>query len=128
MSSSVLEEIYCMQFSLAIFFFHACGSGIKKVSTFAPGEVAEWSIAPVLKTGACNRAGGSNPSLSADKCKGARLGCLFSLPLLESPRFLHCDYRSERDHGVIPPSPQNASKEAHKRGFCFSESLLSAFL
>lgn len=50
-------------------FFHACGSGIKKVSTFAPGEVAEWSIAPVLKTGACNRAGGSNPSLSAECIK-----------------------------------------------------------
>jgi hypothetical protein len=32
---------------------------------FAPGELAEWSIAAVLKTVDCNRSGGSNPSLSA---------------------------------------------------------------
>ena|GEM_PF-1804243 len=29
------------------------------------GEMAEWSIAAVLKTVDCNRSGGSNPSLSA---------------------------------------------------------------
>ena len=29
------------------------------------GEVAEWSNAPVLKTGVRQRTGGSNPSLSA---------------------------------------------------------------
>ncbi|MFM2362559.1 MAG: hypothetical protein RLZZ316_1461 [Bacteroidota bacterium] len=29
------------------------------------GELAEWSIAAVLKTVDCNRSGGSNPSLSA---------------------------------------------------------------
>ena len=28
-------------------------------------EMAEWSIAVVLKTTDCNRSGGSNPSLSA---------------------------------------------------------------
>ena len=33
--------------------------------TFAPGEMAEWSIAAVLKTVDCHRSGGSNPSLSA---------------------------------------------------------------
>ena len=32
---------------------------------FAPGEMAEWSIATVLKTVDCYRSGGSNPSLSA---------------------------------------------------------------
>ena len=32
---------------------------------FAPGEVAEWSIAAVLKTVEGNTSGGSNPSLSA---------------------------------------------------------------
>ncbi len=32
---------------------------------FAPGELAEWSNAAVLKTVDCNRSGGSNPSLSA---------------------------------------------------------------
>jgi hypothetical protein len=30
------------------------------------GEMAEWSIAAVLKTVDCNRSGGSNPSLSAE--------------------------------------------------------------
>ena len=33
--------------------------------TFAPGEMAERSIAAVLKTVDCKRSGGSNPSLSA---------------------------------------------------------------
>ena len=31
------------------------------------GEMAEWSIAAVLKTVDCNRSGGSNPSFSAIK-------------------------------------------------------------
>lgn len=33
--------------------------------TFALGKVAEWSIAPVLKTDELRGSGGSNPSLSA---------------------------------------------------------------
>ena len=40
----------------------------KKTPTFAPqslGEMAEWSIAAVLKTVEGNTSGGSNPSLSA---------------------------------------------------------------
>lgn len=47
---------------------------IKKNSTFAPGEVAEWSIAAVLKTVEGHTSGGSNPSFSADKCKKRLLG------------------------------------------------------
>ena len=39
--------------------------------TFAPGEMAEWSIAAVLKTVEGNTSGGSNPSLSARR-KNAR--------------------------------------------------------
>ena len=35
-------------------------------STFVAGEMAEWSIAPVLKTGVLRGTGGSNPSLSAE--------------------------------------------------------------
>jgi hypothetical protein len=35
------------------------------LSTFAPGEMAEWSIAAVLKTVEGQTSGGSNPSLSA---------------------------------------------------------------
>ena len=33
---------------------------------FCRGELAEWSIAAVLKTVDCQRSGGSNPSLSAN--------------------------------------------------------------
>ncbi len=36
-----------------------------KSVTFVPGEVAEWSIAAVLKTVELRGSGGSNPSLSA---------------------------------------------------------------
>ena len=37
----------------------------EKNTTFAPGEMAEWSIAAVLKTVEGNTSGGSNPSFSA---------------------------------------------------------------
>ena len=47
------------------------------LSTFAPGKMAEWSIASVLKTDECNSSGGSNPSLSANK-KKQRIALLFS--------------------------------------------------
>jgi hypothetical protein len=39
----------------------------KKNTNFAPGEMAEWSIAAVLKTVEGQTSGGSNPSLSADR-------------------------------------------------------------
>ena len=38
---------------------------------FLPREVAEWSIAAVLKTADCNRSGGSNPSFSAPPLAGS---------------------------------------------------------
>jgi hypothetical protein len=46
---------------------------------FAPGEMAERSIAAVLKTVDCKRSGGSNPSLSAKclKCLYERRGIFF---------------------------------------------------
>ncbi len=37
----------------------------KKYRTFVAGEMAEWSIAAVLKTVELRGSGGSNPSLSA---------------------------------------------------------------
>ncbi len=51
---------------------------LKKIRTFAPlskestsekefGEMAEWSIAAVLKTVELRGSGGSNPSLSANR-------------------------------------------------------------
>jgi hypothetical protein len=40
-------------------------AGSEKCINFAPGEMAEWSIAAVLKTVEVQASGGSNPSLSA---------------------------------------------------------------
>lgn len=46
---------------------------------FVLGEMAEWSNAAVLKTVNCNRFGGSNPSLSAQRDKHAKTAvCPFS--------------------------------------------------
>ena len=53
-----------------IFFQKKCKKNLVKpifCSTFVPGEVAEWSIAAVLKTVELRGSGGSNPSLSAVK-------------------------------------------------------------
>ena len=41
--------------------------GKKNCTTFVDGEVAEWSIAAVLKTVELRGSGGSNPSLSAKR-------------------------------------------------------------
>ena len=48
-------------------FFWAEIVGCGKSRTFAAGEMAEWSIAAVLKTVDLNGSGGSNPSLSANE-------------------------------------------------------------
>ena len=48
-------------------------AGKEKTATFVPGEVAEWSIAAVLKTVELRGSGGSNPSLSATKFFGVRI-------------------------------------------------------
>ena len=58
---------------------------------FAPGEVAEWSIAAVLKTVEGYTSGGSNPSLSADELLPRFRGALFyarNLILIEIPLVL----------------------------------------
>ncbi len=50
------------------------------------GEMAEWSNAPVLKTGVLRGTGGSNPSLSAvESCKSKDLQDFFLFVLLSSP-------------------------------------------
>ena len=41
----------------------------KHFSKRSLGEMAEWSIAAVLKTVVLRGTGGSNPSLSASRCK-----------------------------------------------------------
>ena len=43
------------------------GPGFESLRAYTLGEVAEWSIAPVLKTDVLRGTGGSNPSLSAKK-------------------------------------------------------------
>lgn len=44
------------------------------------GEMVEWSITPVLKTGIRRRIGGSNPSLSAFKTKRESQDSFFFVP------------------------------------------------
>ena len=51
-----------MILKIALFFVR-----YEKNTTFAPGKMAEWSIAAVLKTVELRGSGGSNPSLSAQK-------------------------------------------------------------
>ena len=48
------------------------------------GEMAEWSIAAVLKTVEGHTSGGSNPSLSAESCK--------------SPTYSFFAYKKERNY------------------------------
>ena len=55
-------------FSVFPYFFYQIFFMNEKNSTFvAPGEMAEWSNAAVLKTVVPRGTGGSNPSLSASK-------------------------------------------------------------
>ncbi len=64
-----------------------------------PGEMAEWSIAAVLKTVEGHTSGGSNPSLSAKKA--ASQGLLFLCPGergMRTPRFVIAKrFRSEAE-------------------------------
>ena|GEM_PF-5834354 len=61
-----------------IIFFDKTVAGTGYLSNFAPGEMAEWSNAAVLKTVDLHGSGGSNPSLSAKSgVKEVRNGFLF---------------------------------------------------
>ncbi len=51
----------------------------QKKYNFAFGEMAERSIAAVLKTVDCNRSGGSNPSFSASEAKPRNSGAFVFL-------------------------------------------------
>jgi hypothetical protein len=50
---------------------------LKKCINFALGEMAEWSIAAVLKTVEPQGSGGSNPSLSAKEISPTIVGLYF---------------------------------------------------
>jgi hypothetical protein len=52
------------QFPTKYYLIKVCRIGLYLY--FCAGELAEWSIAAVLKTVECNSSGGSNPSLSAN--------------------------------------------------------------
>ena len=59
-----ISLLLCMT---CIFFWCLLFVKAKICFTFAPGEMAEWSIAAVLKTVELKGSGGSNPSLSAEQ-------------------------------------------------------------
>lgn len=60
------------EISLYCTFFLFPRIGNQTLCYFCGGEMAEWSIAAVLKTVRCNSLGGSNPSLSALTHKASR--------------------------------------------------------
>ena len=49
------------------------GPGFESLRAYTLGEVAEWSIAPVLKTDVLRGTGGSNPSLSATNAENQQI-------------------------------------------------------
>ena len=54
------------------------GPGFESLRAYTLGEVAEWSIAPVLKTDVLKGTGGSNPSLSARNWETMKVVSQFS--------------------------------------------------
>lgn len=56
-----------MQRKINDFFIKKTLVSIQSITNFAPGELAEWSNAAVLKTVVPRGTGGSNPSLSAGR-------------------------------------------------------------
>ena len=63
--ASVPQAFFITAYQLSVFLQKKIWK-IKLLAYFCSGEMAEWSIASVLKTEDCHRSGGSNPSLSAE--------------------------------------------------------------
>ena len=80
-------------------FFSPLVAPKKKSCTFAGGEMAEWSIAAVLKTVDPHGSGGSNPSLSAAICKTIRISKLQT----QFAVFLFLNAKSNRRYRVKHP-------------------------
>ena len=57
------------------------GPGFESLRAYTLGEVAEWSIAPVLKTDVLRGTGGSNPSLSARNKRTKKFSCFVLYPI-----------------------------------------------
>ena len=53
------------------------GPGFESLRAYFLGEMAEWSIASVLKTDVLRGTGGSNPSLSAERQRISKFGYPF---------------------------------------------------
>jgi hypothetical protein len=64
-------------------------AGEQKKIYFCGGEMAEWSIAAVLKTVEGKTSGGSNPSLSARPVLSCTFNTIMILPLLDQLNLLH---------------------------------------
>ena len=63
------------------------------------GEMAEWSIAAVLKTVVLRGTGGSNPSLSAKECKHKMFALFFLFYLKRNFKNIKRFYR--KDEGLL---------------------------
>jgi hypothetical protein len=57
------------------------------------GELAEWSIAPVLKTGSPQGLQGSNPWLSANRACLVREWCVTRAPIIKCSRMRRTEWR-----------------------------------
>ena len=97
---------------------------IKKRSIFAPakGEMAEWSIAAVLKTVEGNTSGGSNPSLSAKNSHNNCCGIFYfscysnssyfcNMNIIQCLQWRYATKRFDADK-IIPQEKINTIKEA----------------
>ena len=77
----------------------------KNCRTFVVGEMAEWSIAAVLKTVVLRGTGGSNPSLSATKkqksVRKALQGTLADFFVLENRKNRHNLRLNLQPNGII---------------------------
>ena len=72
-----------------------CGGSGKKLY-FCSGELAEWSIAAVLKTVDLHGSGGSNPSLSANK-KAMQKSIAFFRPRKPRPLAVERQKRAKKE-------------------------------
>ena len=93
---------------------------MKKGCTFAPGKMAEWSNAAVLKTVDLHGSGGSNPSLSAQSSRDTALLFFFIDTACNLQAFLYlmahlCKRIYESDHQIQTTQSVVVSIKIEKR-------------
>ena len=91
----------------------------KNCSTFALGEVAEWSIAAVLKTVEPQGSGGSNPSLSARTGDGLQIE--FATRFVFSPKLCVRCFESCQAVRPLKTSPRTRVYSGRFRGAWVAE-------